>query len=126
MPAAPPLRAPARPAHDRVDELASGPRRRLPRANPPAPRRRDVRPMDIAPRFTFPDDDQPRPADRRSAVRRFGNKLSRWLARHAGPDGLTTRHHSNGEITLEVELATGPGLARPLKVRVIVTDYEAE
>jgi hypothetical protein len=59
-------------------------------------------------------------------VRRFGHRLSRWLARYAGPDGLVARYHSNGEMTLEVELAREPGLARPLKVRVIVTDYDAD
>jgi hypothetical protein len=82
--------------------------------------------MDIARRFTFPDDDRPRRVGRLRAVRRFGHRLSRWLARHAGADGLVARYHSNGEMTLEVELARGPRQARPLKVRVIVTDYDAD
>jgi hypothetical protein len=83
--------------------------------------------MEIAPRFTLPDDDgindgaEVRLA-RRKAARRFERRLVRWLGRYAGPDGLVAHHLPNGEADMVVELPMRPG-RRPYKVRVIVTDY---
>jgi hypothetical protein len=83
--------------------------------------------METVPRFTFPDDDETRTA-RRRVVSRFARALPRWLVRYAGPESLVVHHHSNGEFTLEVELPMWPCFARkrPAKVRVIVTDYDAD
>ena len=83
--------------------------------------------METVPRFTFPDDDghdDEVATGRRRVVSRFAHDLARWLVRYAGPESLVVHRHSNGEFTLEVELCFAR--MRPAKVRVIVTDYDAD
>jgi hypothetical protein len=84
------------------------------------------------PRFRMADDDDRGPrVDRgrvdRKNLRKLGRRVARMLERTACGDGLVVMYHSDGSVTMEVELPRDPahGSGEPFLARIAIEGLAA-